>query len=269
MQIAALFPEDTVEHWAACFVRSTDLAVKTSPPPPPGRWADPARPHRLAAPGRPAALRPIERTTRSHRAAQLQNPKRRAQLLHTFWHHELQAAELMCWALLAFPDTPRAFRRGLLAICHQELRHMALYQQRIEALEFQLGDFPVRDWFWERVASTTSPLHFVALLGLGFEGGNLDHAARFTAAFAAAGDPEAAAIQQRVGDEEVGHVRFALRWFRRFGGALEFDAWRHLLVEPLTPAMMRGAALDTGRRRAAGFPEEFLAALDAFGVDRP
>ena len=52
-------------------------------------------------------------------------PKRRAELLHTFLHHELQAAELMCWAILAFPETPEAFRLGLLGVARDEIRAAA------------------------------------------------------------------------------------------------------------------------------------------------
>jgi hypothetical protein len=40
------------------------------------------------------------------------DPRRARRLVHTFLHHELQAAELMAWAILAFPEDARAFRAG-------------------------------------------------------------------------------------------------------------------------------------------------------------
>ena len=69
-----------------------------------------------AAPLRARRARPPARAARHPRAPKspgpeaLRAPERRAALVHTFLHHELQAAELMCWAILAFPDTPEAFR---------------------------------------------------------------------------------------------------------------------------------------------------------------
>src|SRR5262249_50768073 len=151
-------------------------------------------------------------------------------VVHTFLHHELQAAELMAWAILAFPETPLAFRRGLVGIFADEVRHMGLYARHLERLGHAYGDFPVRDWFWERVPRAATAAHFVAVLGIGFEGGNLDHARRFAERFRAAGDEEGAALQERVCAEEIAHVRFAVRWFGELTGARpDFERWaRHL-----------------------------------------
>jgi uncharacterized ferritin-like protein (DUF455 family) len=252
----------SVERWAANFVCATGLTHKLAPPPPPATWMPDAAPRSLARPGRPVELARIDQTRRSIPRRKLAQPRYRAQLFHTFWHHELQAAELMCWAILAFSDAPREFRQGLLGICRDELRHMQLYRRHIEALGFGIGDFPVRDWFWERVAACTTPAQFVALMGIGLEGCNLDHTRRFAAWFRAAGDEEGALIQDLVGDEEVAHVRFALRWLRRFTdsgpGEVDFARWRGELNPPLTPTMFRGPRIDTERRRAAGFTAAFL-----------
>ncbi len=192
------------------------------------------------------------------------SPQSRARQLHVFLHHELQAAELMCWALLAFPDTPRAFREGLLRITLDEVRHMGLYRAHIESLGHHVGEFPVRDWFWERVPSCRLPEQFVAVMGLGFEGGNLEHARSFAARFRAAGDEEGAAIQERVAREEIAHVRFGAEWFRHFAGGLDFERWREALPEPLSPMLMRGKPLDREARSAAGLDDDFLDALESW-----
>jgi uncharacterized ferritin-like protein (DUF455 family) len=192
----------------------------------------------------------------------LQDPTARARLLHVFFHHELQAAELMCWAILRFRDSELEFRRGMLAICIDEIRHMHLYLDHLRTLGHEIGDFTVRDWFWERVPTCAQPLNFVALMGLGLEAANLEHAQRFSQWFHQAGDPVAAAIQERVGREEVAHVAFGRRWFERWHGELTFDAWEKALPAPLSPLLMRGVPLNREARRKAGMPEEFLSRLD-------
>lgn len=254
-------PVGTIERWAWDYVRSSELAVKLVPPPPPSQWEISPPPRRIERPGRPAALVVAAHSAKTPGPEALRAPLKRAQLVHTFLHHELQAAELMAWALLAFPDTPRAFRRGLVRIALDEVRHMGMYQGYLEALGHRFGDFPVRDWFWERVPRSPTAAHFVAVLGIGFEGANLDHAARFAERFRAVGDEAGAAMQEVIGAEEVPHVRFALRWFRRFTLAEDFSTWTRHLPPPLSPVLMRGAPLNRERRRMSGFTEPFLEEL--------
>jgi uncharacterized ferritin-like protein (DUF455 family) len=259
------YAPNTIEHWAFTYVTTTSLAGKRSPPPPPRDFtaslASPAA-LRVATPGRPGELRVTARAPKSPGPEAMRAPERRAALVHTFLHHELQAAELMCWAILAFPDTPDAFRLGLLGIARDEIRHMALYEEQLGALGFTYGAFPVRDWFWERVPSVAAPLGFVATFGMGLEGANLDHTARFADRFRAVGDPAGALVQEQVCAEEVPHVRFALRWFLRWAPDATFARWAAALPPPLSPLLMRGAPLNRAARLEAGFDGAFVDALE-------
>lgn len=253
----------TLEAWARAYIASTDLAYKLAPPPPPARIENAAA-ERIAAPGRPDALHIEARARKAPKPGALKEPERRAELLHTFLHHELQAAELMCWAILAFPETPEAFKRGLAQIAMDEVRHMQRYREHLETLGSHVGAFPVRDWFWERVPSATRPAAFVALLGVGFEGGNLDHSARYAEHLRAAGDEVAASIEEQVGREEIAHVRFALRWLEYFAGASDYDTWVAALPAPITPLVLRGKVVQRGARAAAGMSASFLDRLEAY-----
>jgi uncharacterized ferritin-like protein (DUF455 family) len=258
-------PEDgTLEAWAYDYVLATTVAHKLAPPPPPRRVAEGRAPLSLDAPGRPDALRPGE-PPRTPRDGALRLRRRRAALLHTFLGHELQAAELFCRAILAFPDTPPAFRRGLARLALDEARHMRLYADHLRTLGAEVGDFAVGHWFWQRVPEARTPASFVALVGLGLEGGNLDHTARFSAKLAAAGDPEAAAIVARIGREEVAHVRFARRWLLRFSGACDYATFAALLPPPLSPWVLRGRPLARAARLRAGLDDAFCDALEAAG----
>ena len=253
----------TAEAWAHDYLSTTSLAHKLSPPPAPSAWCEPPRPPlRLASPGRPVELVQAVGRIKAPRGGALVHAHKRARLLHGFLHHELQAAELFCWAILAFPEAPRAFKSGLLHIVHDELRHMSMYREHMEALGVRFGELPINDWFWTRVPAAPTPAHFVATLGLGFEGGNLDHAPRFAAQLRAAGDEAAAVLEARIGLEEIPHCSFARLWFERFTGApLDFDTWRTYLPPPLSPMMMRGDPINAEARLRAGFPPAFVEAL--------
>jgi uncharacterized ferritin-like protein (DUF455 family) len=257
-------PDDTVEAWAYDYLLATAVAHKLSPPRPPWRVVEGGSPLLIDAPGRPEALRP-GRPGRTPRDGALRLSHRRAALLHTFLGHELQAAELFCRAILAFHDTPPAFRRGLARLAYDEARHMRLYAAHLRALGAEVGDFPVGHWFWERVPEARTPASFVALVGLGLEGGNLDHAERFAVKLAAAGDAQAAAIVARIGREEIGHVRFARRWFLRFTGACDYATFAAHLPAPLSPWVLRGRPLARAARCRAGFDDAFCDALEAAG----
>jgi len=257
-------PAGTTEAWCFTLVTARDLEAKLVLPRATETWEERPSARRLEAPGRAGGLVRLARAPRTPGPAALADAKVRARLVHAFLHHELQAAELFAWAVLAFPATPRDFRAGCLRLAREELAHLALYREHLARLGRAYGDFPVRDWFWERVAKVPDALGFVALLGLGLEGANLEHSARFARWFRAAGDEEGARILERVEREEVGHVAFARTWFERWTGApLDYERWCAALPRPLTPALLRGRPLNRAARARAGMDEAFLARLEA------
>jgi uncharacterized ferritin-like protein (DUF455 family) len=253
---------ETVESWAVELITTRSLAAKLNPPAPPRSWAAAPQPLRLTQPGRPPELRPARRGLQV--PEDLSAPSARAKLLHTFLHHELQAAELMCWALLAFADAEPAFRQGLLGICQDELRHLAAYRAEIERLGFRVGDFAVRDWFWLRVPQCSTKLEFVAVMGMGLEAANLEHAPLFGERLAAAGDSESAALQELIAREELGHVRFAVHWFERWTEGQSFERWLAALPRPLSPLLLRGKRFNRAARQQAGMREPFLSELESW-----
>jgi len=253
-----------VEAWAEHYVSSADLAVKVAPPALPTRFREAATPQRLTQPGRPPEFRAARRTERTPRLEALKEPQYRARAMHAFFHHELQAAELMCWALLAFSDAEVEFRKGLLGICLDEIRHMNLYREHIEHLGCKIGDFGVREWFWKRVPSCPTKLAFVSVMGMGLEAANLEYAADFAARFRAVGDEPGAQIQERIAKEEIAHVSFATRWFARWTGGCDFETWAAELPPPLSPWVMHGNPIAESLRKKAGMSAEFIRALAAY-----
>lgn len=259
-------PIETLSDFAVRYVLSRSLLEKRTPPslslelgelP----WPVDVRPHR------PPELKVTTDKPRSMKQGALLQPKRRAEVVHKFWHHELQAAELMCWALLRFPEAPAEFRRGLMRVCRDEIRHMGLYEEHLERLGYQVGDFPVRDWFWERATTCPTIVSFLAFIGMGLEGANLEHTERFAAWFRAVGDERGAEIQDQVGREEVAHVRFATRWFRHYTGGVDFETWLEELPPPISPVLLRGKKLRWDLREKAEMPRPFLEKLEGWEAD--
>lgn len=251
-----------LRDYAAQILLSEPLALKLAPPP--GELSD-QDPHLCTppprAPTRPPGLQ-IVRAVRVPAVEGMHDPAQRLRILHAFANHELQAVELFAWALLAFPDTPTAFRRGLLGLIRDEQRHFSLYQSRLEACGGAFGDQPVNGYFWNKAQGIETPIEFICAMGLTFESANLDHALDAEHAATAAGDRETAAVLRRVHDDEVGHVAFAWHWLGRFAPEEEpLGLYARSLRYPLRAAKAKGHTFYPASRVAAGLPEAFIQLL--------
>lgn len=252
----------TLRNFAERIVRTGDLETKLAAPP--ADLADEERgpPTFLDAPGRPPNLRIVASSdAKVPPVVGMADPAQRARILHAFANHELQAVELFAWALLAFPDAPADFRRGVLGILAEEQRHVRLYLARLAAHGVAFGDFPVSGYFWGKVADLTTPARFVCAMSLTFENANLDHTAAFAEAARRAGDDATAAVIARIGRDEIGHVRFGVTWLARFDDRPQWDAYRAHVAWPLRPALARGADFRAEPRREAGLDEAFIEGL--------
>jgi len=226
-----------------------------------------------SAPGRPAELRFKPQTSGKadfpgvHR---LEREKERGRLLHFFANHELLATELMALALLRFPDAPAAFRRGLYQTLKDEQMHTRLYLARMKKSGIHFGDLPVSGYFWRSVASMESPLDYVTRLSLTFEQANLDFCRLFAEKFQTVGDIETAKLLDRIYRDEIGHVAYGLKWFRRWKnpGESDWDAFCRQLKFPLSPQRAKGPTLNVEGRRAAGLDAEFVTQLDVYSQSK-
>ncbi|MBA3397340.1 MAG: DUF455 family protein [Deltaproteobacteria bacterium] len=258
--------------YARSIVLADTLAGKLLPPPAALELADAEPALRLPAPGRPASLAiAISRDVKVPPIAGMRDPQQRARILHALANHELQAIELFAWALLAFPDAPLPFRRGLVAILADEQRHLALYRERLVAHGLDFGDLAVTGHFWNKLDHLATPLEFVCAMGLTFENANLDFAGDYATAARACGDHETAAVLERVHADEIAHVHFGYVWLRRLAGK-DREPWQAYLDNvrfPLGPRRARGARFDRDARVRAGFDDAFIDALAAIDPTRP
>ncbi len=226
-----------------------------------------------AAPGRPPnlAFKP-HATGKSefpglHR---LEATTERGKLLHFFGNHELLATELMALVLLKFPEAPAAFRKGVFQTLRDEQEHTRLYMERMKSCGVALGDFPVSGYFWRCVAPMEHPIDYVAGLCLTFEQANLDFAGHYGRNFATVGDTASAQLLEKIYHDEIGHVAYGLKWFRRWKNPDEsdWDAFCRTLKFPLSPQRAKGFTLNVAGRQAAGLDEHFIAELNVYAQSK-
>jgi len=226
-----------------------------------------------AAPGRPAELR--FKTTGEARDSfpgtkNLEQESERGRLLHFFANHELLATELMALVLLRFPDAPAAFRKGVLQTLKDEQEHTQLYLRRMTECGVHFGELPVSGYFWRSVSVMENPMDYVSSLCLTFEQANLDFARHFAQGFATVGDAATAKLLDKIYHDEIGHVAYGLKWFRRWKnpGESDWEAFCRQLKFPLSPQRAKGMTLNVEGRRAAGLDAQFIAELDVFSQSK-
>jgi uncharacterized ferritin-like protein (DUF455 family) len=225
------------------------------------------------APGRPAAMQ-----FKPHAAGKsefpglhrLEDKAERGKLLHFFGNHELLATELMALVLLKFPAAPAAFRKGLLQTLKDEQEHTRLYMERMKSCGIEFGELPVSGYFWRCVSPMENPIDYVASLCLTFEQANLDFARHFAKSFTTIGDQETGNLLEKIYRDEIGHVAYGLKWFRRWKNPDEsdWDAFCRTLKFPLSPQRAKGLTLNFAGRKAAGLDEHFIAELNVYSQSK-
>ncbi len=226
---------------------------------------EPGTPLLFSEPTRPAGMQFQRHTSREKLPAfhDHRHPDKRAACLHRFAGHELLAVEIMAHALLAFPDAPRHFRKGLANTLREEQVHVQLYIDRMKALGLQFGDMPLYRHFWAQVPHLTCPIRYVSVMSLTFEMANLDFAPLYGKSFARAGDEASAALMKRILEDEISHVAFGMNWLKKLKPAelSDWDTWRNAAPLLLTPDRAKGFILNEDSRRQAGIPEDWIQKL--------
>lgn len=252
-----------LRDFARTVLETEDLAVKLAPPREPLTDEQPGPAFRAEGPGRPPELRLVEGLKVEVPSIEgMPDPAQRPRILHALANHELQAAELFAWALLAFPDAPPDFRRGLAHILQDEQRHTRMYIARLEDTGCRFGDFPVNFYFWNKAVHIRSPLDFICAMSLTFENANLDHTVDYEKAARRAGDSKTAVVIEQVHRDEIEHVRFGWTWLQAWkGDESAWDVWQSHLTWPLRPFRARGTRFHREGREAADLDPEFIRRL--------
>ncbi|MBS0604579.1 MAG: DUF455 family protein [Verrucomicrobia bacterium] len=226
---------------------------------------EPGQPLVFTEPTRPSGMQFKRHTSREKLPAfhEHRHPDKRAACLHRFAGHELLAVEIMAHALLAFPSSPKHFRKGVANTLREEQEHVRLYIARMEAMGLKFGDMPLYKHFWAHVPHLSCPIRYVSVMSLTFEMANLDFAPMYGKSFARAGDEASAALMQRILEDEISHVSFGINWLKKLKKPeeSEWDVWEKSLPPLMTPSRAKGFVLHEEPRRKAGVPEEWIQKL--------
>ncbi len=260
-----------IRDFATALLTHGDLQAKLSDP---GHLRDdnPGPPVRIEAPARAPNLAIVpSRQVKVPPVSGMRDPSQRARILHALANHELQAVELFAWALLAFPEAPKKFRRGLLAILIDEQRHFRLYASRLRDFNIYFGDYPLTGHFWNKLDGIASPLDFVCAMGLTFESANLDFAQDYAKAASDTKDEITAKLLQQIHVDEIRHVHFAWHWLNQFKDP-DLSPWQAYMASirwPLGPGRARGRNFDPNSRKRAGWSDDFIERLAQTPAKRP
>jgi uncharacterized ferritin-like protein (DUF455 family) len=237
-------------------------ALTDHKPGPAVAWSKPPRPSHLQV----AHKRDRKRIPHP---SSLNREDMRIRCLHAFANHELMALELMAWALLAFPDADKSFRKGLANVLIDEQRHFQLYVDRLQEMGTQFGDLPLNDHFWRAAKDINDPLDWVCTMHLTFEQANLDHAPYFSRLFREVEDQASADLMQVIFQDEIRHVRFGSRWLQNLlpAGSTMFETYAAHCSQTNSPFRAKGPEFQHQARLQAGLDVSFINSLRAWEAD--
>lgn len=179
-----------------------------------------------------------------------------ARMLHDLGNIELQAMELAVRTLAQYPDAPREFRAELAEIALEEARHFDLCLNALDELKSPWGSWPVHRSLWD-VVTDGDLLERVLIVHRYMEGAGLDAGSRLMERLSGVKATLAREVVGTIVREEVGHVSFGSKWYRRLCAAdgLDPDQYFAQMYPGLLKAIPRNEKPDYETRRRAGFSD--------------
>lgn len=150
-------------------------------------------------------------------------PKRRATgiagriaFVHAITHIEFNAINL-AWDMVArftVDNLPWEFYDDWVGIALDEAEHFHMLAARLSELGSFYGQLAAHDGLWDAARTTDDDvLARLAIVPMTLEARGLDTTPAAITRLNQAGDPESAAILQRIATEEIPHVTAGVRWF--------------------------------------------------------
>ena len=214
-------------------------------------------------PGRDKLLFSQGRRHRFPKPQDCESDESRSVMLHHFANHELQAIELIAWGLLRFRHLDISFKKRLLDTLVDEQQHLEMYISRMIELGLNFGDIALNSNFVDQLRIMDTPLSFMNLFALTFEGSNLDFCLQYAELFKRVGDDVSAQILKRIYADEIKHVAHGVDCLKAWkqSGLSDWDAYVNSLSFPVTPRRAKGPVFNKQGRKKAGMSDLFLQRL--------
>lgn len=233
------------------------------------RAARAALPEHLQLPARPE--RPVMVPHTAIRTKPIHTGAGRAALIHALAHIELNAIDLAADAIWRFDDMPEAYYREWTQVMREEALHFGLLSDHLGMIGRKYGDLPAHNSLWEMAERTQyDVLARMALVPRTLEARGLDASPLVRQKLLKVGDTAGADIIDIILRDEIGHVAVGNRWFgwlctqRGLDPVVTFAG----LAEQHRAPRLKGP-FNLEARRAAGFAENELAALEAANPIQP
>lgn len=215
-------------------------------------------------PQRPELVPPLSVKRRSMRTSE-----GRAALIHALAHIEFNAINLALDAVWRFAGMPQDYYADWLKVAAEEALHFSLLEAHLHNMGHAYGDYPAHNSLWDMADKTSQDvLARMALVPRTLEARGLDATPAVRAKLAQAGDAAAAEILDIILRDEIGHVAIGNRWYAWLCGQRKLDAittYQMLARRYKAPSLRRPFNIEA--RRAAGFSDEELVALEEFAED--
>src|SRR5262245_29864154 len=177
----------------------------------------------------------------------------RREKLHRHMNNEIGSIEIAAQCLVDFPDAPWDLRMQLARQTYDECRHVEGLHGRLKDLGGFKGEFPISNFEWSVTNTKDSLAGRLAIQNRSFEAGQMDLLGTLRKLWRAVGDEETATLLEAILADEVGHVRFANRWIRKFvetdGRVLLKVAMAVRFLDAVNSAAMASEAADHQDRK--------------------
>lgn len=188
-----------------------------------------------------------------------------ARLLHDLASIELQAMELAVRTLYEFPDAALEFRKELADLALDEGKHLGLCLRDLRDLGFNWGSWPAHLALWQAVSPEDTLLDRILIVHRYLEGSGLDAGDSILRRLVGVPNKFVRETVKTIVDEEVAHVSFGSRWYRRVAEDMRIDPERDFAerMAVLVRTIPRKERIAADLRRRAGFTDYEISVIES------